>query len=250
VLAAGYRSSDAAYLDYTMRSLSVVQRLIVGGLMVAALGTWSGLVAERRFSELNHSIARAVTLVIAILIGAAAVAAVSAQPLIALVYQRGQFTSAASSAVASVMLVALVGFVAEGISLVLTTALASARHNYLLAAVALGQFTVRLGLDFLLAPRLGALGIALAYSLVMTIALFGVGAIVYRVGLLRPARAESMRALAVVAATLIAAGACLTLGVPGLMAGAIVGVTFAMAWAVMRPVPLNSLRVRETHRAA
>jgi putative peptidoglycan lipid II flippase len=250
VLAAGYRPPDAAYLDYTMRSLSVVQRLIVGGLAFAALGTWSGFVAERRFTELHRSITRSVTLVAAILIGAAAIAAVSAQPLIALIYQRGRFTSADSSAVAAVMIFALIGFVAEGISLVLTTALASTRHNYLLATIALGHFAARLTLDFILAPRLGALGIALAYSLVMTIVLFSVGAIVYRLGLLHPARADAVRALAVVAATAISAGVSLALGIPGLVAGTIVGLTFAFAWSVMRPVPLKALLVHEAHPVA
>lgn len=157
---------DIAAYDYGMRSLRAVQQLIVGGAMLATLGDWSSWHLDQRRKELMHRLVSSVAVLSIAFTLAASIAAVAGRAIVALTYQHGAFTASDTTAVLGVVLFGLPGFCAEGVGLVLTSALAGARYNVALAMLGFANFASRVLLALLLGRMYGALGVAAAYSVI------------------------------------------------------------------------------------
>ena len=85
--------------------------------------------------------------------------------IVGFLYQHGSFTTADTRGVTLLLLIGLPGLFAQGVSLVLTTALSGTRHIGSAIAVGLGNFVLRCALIAILFQAFGVDGIALAYSL-------------------------------------------------------------------------------------
>jgi len=170
-LTALHTPADAARYDYAIRSLRSGQQLLVGGLFLATLGDWSSLVSAGQRARLQHSLAVITGLATLVLLLAASVALVAIHDIVRLVYQHGNFTPTDTNAVATIVLLGLPGFVAESLVLVQSSALAAVKRNDLLAFNGVVRFIGSVILLAALAPRLGANGAAIAYSVTAVVGL-------------------------------------------------------------------------------
>jgi putative peptidoglycan lipid II flippase len=184
-------------------------------------GLFSVAVATVLFPEIARRAARGELPGVAALVGqgmrtiaflllpAAAVSAVMAEPIVRLLYQRGEFTGFDTENVSRTLIAFSVGLVFNGLSLLLTRAFYSLQEPRVPTLVAAGNLLVNLVLDIALL-RYGAAGIA-ASTAVVTVLNAGLLAVLLRrrVGLLggRALITEAARiALAAVLAAVVALG--------------------------------------------
>jgi putative peptidoglycan lipid II flippase len=184
-------------------------------------GLFSVAVATVLFPEIARRAARGELPGVAALVGqgmrtiaflllpAAAVSAVMAEPIVRLLYQRGEFTGFDTENVSRTLVAFSVGLVFNGLSLLLTRAFYSLQEPRVPTLVAAGNLLVNLVLDIALL-RYGAAGIA-ASTAVVTVLNAGLLAVLLRrrVGLLggRALIAEAARiALAAALAAVVALG--------------------------------------------
>jgi len=184
-------------------------------------GLFSVAVATVLFPEIARRAARGELTGVAALVGqgmrtiaflllpAAAVSAVMAEPIVRLLYQRGEFTGFDTENVSRTLIAFSVGLVFNGLSLLLTRAFYSLQEPRVPTLVAAGNLLVNLVLDIALL-RYGAAGIA-ASTAVVTVLNAGLLAVLLRrrVGLLggRALITEAARiALAAVLAAVVALG--------------------------------------------
>jgi putative peptidoglycan lipid II flippase len=165
ISAARISAAGAAQYDYALRSLRAIQQLVLGGVYLAALGDWSASSRRGLGEEMRQSLSTALIIIGNVLIGCSCVALVAGQNAVSVIFQHGQFTAADTAAVTSILLIALPGFWAEGTGLMITSMLLANQRNGVLAALGVANFATRVGLIALFAPRYGAPGVALAYSI-------------------------------------------------------------------------------------
>lgn len=164
VFASVHDPGGAAQLFYATRSLAVVQQLVLGGVLLAAISDWSSMIARDELERLARSVIRTTTITLVAVAFAAAIAIVAGRPLVAAVYEHGQFTASAAVSVTTLLLLALGGFCAESVGLVLTQVLLAARRNGYTLGIGVANVVLRIGLLVSLAQLWGAKGVAVAYS--------------------------------------------------------------------------------------
>lgn len=157
--------SGVAHFNYASRSLGIAQQLLIGGAILAVLGRWSSMASRLAYPALHRAISRTFVAGLIVLASAAAVGLVLAEPLTKLIYQHGEFSATDTAAVAGLIALALPGFLAEGLSSILSQALLATRRSW--AAIALGICNVVLRVAFAvsLAVPFGVKGVAVAYSI-------------------------------------------------------------------------------------
>ena len=153
-------------------------------------GLFSVAVATVLFPEIARRAARGELTGVAALVGqgmrtiaflllpAAAVSAVMAEPIVRLLYQRGEFTGFDTENVSRTLIAFSVGLVFNGLSLLLTRAFYSLQEPRVPTLVAAGNLLVNLVLDIALL-RYGAVGIA-ASTAVVTVLNAGLLAVLLR----------------------------------------------------------------------
>jgi O-antigen/teichoic acid export membrane protein len=160
-----------------------------------------------------------------------------------MVFQRGHFTAYDSDVVVRTLTVALPGFCADGVTLVIVSALAVIRQNGKLAAIGVLSALTRGALLVMLAPRWGALGAAAAYSVAASLFLVVFVLLAARQSLW-PGDVWShiRRGIAVSLGTIgTSALVLLSRGVPAPVGGAVVAVVFIVLFVAFRPIPSRSL---------
>lgn len=168
VMASLHSSAGGAEYNYAIRSLAVAQQLLIGGMVLSSIGQWSLLARRAQVSDLTRSLGRRLMAGGMILSLSAAIAIVAGEQLVALVYQHGNFTSRDTTRVTILLLLAVGGFVAEGLSMILSQSFLAERRNRLAVGFGYGRFLLRVGFVLALAPILGARGVALGYTLAST----------------------------------------------------------------------------------
>lgn len=157
-------ADGVAQFNYALRGLALAQQLLVGGIVLTGLGHWSALAARHELQRVSAAVCRTVSGAFVLLTSAAATGVWLALPLVRLVYQRGAFTAADSTAVAHIVTLGALGFATEGIGLVVSQALVSLRCNAEVIAIGFGNAALRIPIAVLLGDLYGPGGVALAYS--------------------------------------------------------------------------------------
>jgi putative peptidoglycan lipid II flippase len=228
LIAAHASATGGADFNYAYRAIVVVQALIVGGIVAAALPDWSDHVRTEARVTLERSIARTVSMAALALSLAAAVGLVAAEALVRVTFQRGSFTAHDTRVVSAIIIAALVGFVAEGIMLVLSQAILADRRTR--AAIAMGMARTAVVMLFVSIFGLtsGPVGVAIGYSAGNVISLAGEIIYVWRKGILTRRQAHLARStLLVTICTGAAATLLLSVNVPPLLRAAFVLTVFA-----------------------
>lgn len=179
VVAAEHGSGGAASYNYAVRSLTLVQQLLVGGFVLSALGDWSAMSRAQGPEPLRRAVARTAATSTLLLSLAASIAVVTGHNLVALVYQHGAFEGHETEVVTRLLLIALPGFCAEGIGLVISQALIAQRKNSLAVRIGFARFLLQAILILELGRVWGVAGVAAAYSVAALFTLvLQVGAVV------------------------------------------------------------------------
>ena len=199
-------AAGAVQFDYALRGTTVAQQLLIGGLIVAALPDWSGRLQAGR--AIGRDVATTGLIAGLLLVAAAAIGFVAAPVITAAAFERGAFRPADTDAVATLVRWLLLGFVAEGIGLVLIQAIVAAGRNDLALSIGFGRLGIQSAATLLLGIAFGAVGVAAAYSIGLSIASVGILVLARRNGLFAPPRTLALRVLAG-SGTVAAAGAVL-----------------------------------------
>jgi peptidoglycan biosynthesis protein MviN/MurJ (putative lipid II flippase) len=224
-------NGGAAHYNYALRSLAIVQQLLIGGFVLAALGDWSALAREGDAARIRSAVARTVVVAATLLSLAASVAVVAGRDVVTAVYEHGAFHASDTSAVNRLLLIAIVGFWAEGVGLVLSQALIARRRNDVAVGIGLGRFALQGCLIFALGRSWGAPGVAGAYSIAAGVTLVVQAVAARRVLALRRADIGPFGRVSVVGIGTLASAAVVAAvagGVPALAQLACVVTVFAL----------------------
>jgi putative peptidoglycan lipid II flippase len=245
VMASAHSPSGAADYNYAIRSLLVVQQLLIGGCLLSSLGDWSKLANSANDRAFRRSLVSTVTAAGVLLTLAASVALVAAPYLVQVVYGHGAFTTADATSVARLIRFALPGFVAEGVGLIFSQGFLAYRRNGVAISIGLVYFLVRAGLALGLGIRWGAVGVAVAYSVstVIVVSVEAVALVVFTVVRRRDFVLAS-KGVAVAAGTLLTATACMVFAhaVPSSAQACLVVGAFLLLLRALRPLVPGTVR--------
>ena len=192
-------------IDKAFRLYMLPQGMFSVAVATVLFPALSRLAARADHERFRDTVAMGMRQIAFLLVPAAGVSAVLADPIVRIVYQRGEFTPDQTTVVAGALAAFSLGLVFNGWMLMLNRAFFSLQSNWLPTAIALGNLTLNAVLDAAF-YRLGVWGIPLATSLVNVA---GAAALAYalrgRLGRLGiGAIADSL--VRVVAASAVAAG--------------------------------------------
>ena len=154
-----------AAIDKAFRLYMLPQGMFSVAVTVVLFPTLSRLAARGDAPGLRRSLDGGIRQIAFLLIPSALVTIVLAEPIVRLVYQRGEFTSADTTVVAQCLQAFSIGLVFNGWMLILTRGFYAVQTNWLPTAVALGVVGLNAVFDALF-YRLGVWGIPLATSVV------------------------------------------------------------------------------------
>ena len=154
-----------AAIDKAFRLYMLPQGMFSVAVTVVLFPTLSRLAARGDAPGLRRSLDGGIRQIAFLLIPSALVTIVLAEPIVRLVYQRGEFTSADTTVVAQCLQAFSIGLVFNGWMLILTRGFYAVQTNWLPTDVALGVVGLNAVFDALF-YRLGIWGIPLATSVV------------------------------------------------------------------------------------
>jgi putative peptidoglycan lipid II flippase len=171
-MAATLGIGSVSILNYGTRLAGVLMAIGPAALSVAVLPRFSEMAAEREWDTLRRSVARALAWA-TLAAGAMAVLFIlSSELFVRWTLERGAFTAADTSAVATVQAWSLVQMpFVVGIA-ILIRVLAALKMNRVLLPISAGALVANLGLSYVLMKQLGVAGISLGASLAQA-AMFG-----------------------------------------------------------------------------
>jgi putative peptidoglycan lipid II flippase len=152
-------------IDKAFRLYMLPQGMFSVAVTVVLFPALSRLAARADTDGFRDTVGMGVRQIGFLLIPAGAVSAALAEPIVRLVYQRGQFTPHQTTVVAGALAAFSLGLVFNGWMLILTRAFFSLQSNWVPTAVALGNLVLNAALDAAFYP-VGVWGIPFATSLV------------------------------------------------------------------------------------
>jgi putative peptidoglycan lipid II flippase len=153
-----------AAIDKAFRLYMLPQGMFAVAVTTVLFPTLSRLSARRDMAGFGRTLDMGLRQVAFLLVPAGLVAATLAAPIVRLVYERGEFTSADTTVVAGALAAFSVGLVFNGWMLLFNRSFYSLQANWIPTAVATGTLTLNVVLDIAL-YRVGVWGIPLATSL-------------------------------------------------------------------------------------
>jgi len=174
---------SVAHLGYAWRMSSAVLMITVGGLSVVAFPSFAEHWSAGRQTEFRTEVASAVRCLIAILVPIGFALTFYSEPLIANLFQRGEFTAADSRAVGRLLTLYVGMIVGAGIGEITSKVFYSLSDTRTPTLLGVGSFSVGLVLKIVFVKPFGAAAIVAATSFYFVLsALFAVVLIVRRFG--------------------------------------------------------------------
>jgi putative peptidoglycan lipid II flippase len=192
-------------IDKAFRVYMLPQGMFSVAVATVLFPSLARLASRGDLDGFRQTVSRGLRLITFLLIPASVVCAVLAEPIVRLLYQRGQFTSHQTTVVAGALAAFSLGLTFNGTMLMLNRAFFSLQSNWIPTAIALGNLGVNAALDAAF-YHLGVWGIPLSTSFVNiagTLALF--------VLLRRRIGSAGLGSFVVVAARVLVASALLAL---------------------------------------
>lgn len=236
VMASSQEAGGAAAFNYALRSLAVVQQLLLGGWILASLGDWARLARDRDRLAFRASFRRTFSGATIVLVLAASLGLIFARPFVAAVFQRGSFTAADSKLVGVLLVLALPGFCAEGLTLVLSQALLAHRRNTVAIFIGFSSVCLRVSCAYIAGVHWGARGVAVGYSIAASTILIAELVASAALGLVAmPDFSAMTRGAFVATGTALSAVILQRLGTTSAVAGALVFACFLGLVVAIRP---------------
>jgi putative peptidoglycan lipid II flippase len=157
--------SNISYLGYALKIITLLLLVLTQGISTTILPRMSEQSAAREIEGLRETISKGLRAMILIATPVTLALLLARAEIVRLVFERGDFTSQTTAAVAQA-LVAYLGFFVVGIlSVPVVNALYSLQKTALVAAIGIAGFTLYVFMAFFLSSRLSYPGIALAVSM-------------------------------------------------------------------------------------
>jgi putative peptidoglycan lipid II flippase len=164
MLAVGLGPGAVSHLEYASRLLIIPGVLFDGALAPLLLARWTETITRSGSTPSRRAVLRSVGRGVGLAAGCGAALAVSAGPLVHLLLGHGRFGTADEVAVASLLRVLSIAFVATMGALLLERYYLAAVRNRALAALSLARAGVRVATVVLLLPSLGLLAFGVGYA--------------------------------------------------------------------------------------
>jgi putative peptidoglycan lipid II flippase len=170
-IAAMLASGSVAALNYGTRLTAVL--LAVGPIAVATaiLPHFSKLTVSEDPEHVRHSLRSYAVIILAVTLPVIGLLVFFSEPLIRLVFQRGQFTGAATGVVATVQRYSLLTIPPAMVTALVLRLVSSLKMNHLLLRAGALSVGLNLALDLILTRWMGVAGIALSAAVVQFVTL-------------------------------------------------------------------------------
>jgi putative peptidoglycan lipid II flippase len=162
-------------INYAFRIYMLPQGIFSVAIATVLFTSLSRLAARGDIEAFRHTVGIGLRQIAFTLVPASVLSAVLAEPIVRLVYQRGQFSSTQTSVVAGALAAFSAGLVFNGAMLLLNRAFFSLQSNWVPTLVALGNLGVNAALDAAF-YRFGVWGIPLSTAVVNVV---GTAALIY-----------------------------------------------------------------------
>ena len=159
-------SGGVAALNYGTRLAAVLIAIGPGAVATAILPHFSKRTVSQDWQHLRRSLRGYAVIVIAAALPVTAVLIAYSAPLTRVLFERGQFTGAATEAVAAVQRYSLLAIPPAMVMALVLRLISSLKANHLLWRAAVLSITLNLALDIVLSRWMGVAGIALTGAVV------------------------------------------------------------------------------------
>ena len=165
LVATHHSQSAAGDLGFAFRLFMLPQGLFSVAVSTVLFPELARAAGGRDIPELARIVARGSRAIVFLLLPAAVISMVLAEPIVRLLYQHGQFDAADTTRVSAALVTFSLGLIGNGLSLLLTRAFFSLQEPRVPTLVAVVNLVLNLILDLALL-RYGAAGIALSTAIV------------------------------------------------------------------------------------
>jgi len=169
-LASRFGDGPVSYLQYAFRLVQLPNSIVAGAVGTAALAGLSTLVAAGRRDKLPGALGEAITLNSFLILPASVGLFMLADPIISLLYERGEFSPEAARATASVLRMYAIATWGIGMHRVLLPCYYAIGHPWYAMSVALGTMAAKLPIALVLVYTLGLgfIGLPLSHGVLVT----------------------------------------------------------------------------------
>ena len=165
VLATGEGTGAVTFLDLAFRLMYLPIGLFGVSIATAATPAISRLVAEGDFGRIRSTLAGALSLMLLLNVPATLGLMVLAQPIVAVIFEHGQFTAADTAATAAALQFYAVGLVGYSIVRIVSPTFYALRKSWIPVMVSAGSVIINVALNVWLVSLMGYRGLALGTSL-------------------------------------------------------------------------------------
>ncbi len=165
MLATSAGTGAVTYLDLAFRLMYLPIGLFGVSIAAASTPAISRLVAEGNFNRIRSTLADAIKLMMLLNVPATLGLIVLAQPIVAVIFERGRFTAADTMATASALQFYALGLVGYSVVRIVSPTFYSLHKSRIPVMVSMASVAVNVGLNWWLVGRLGFRGLALGTSI-------------------------------------------------------------------------------------
>ena len=165
ILATGEGTGAVSWLDFAFRLMYLPIGLFGVSIATAATPAISRMVAERDFARIRSTLANAIGLMLLLNLPATIGLIVLARPIVAVIFQRGNFTAADSIATAAALQLYAIGLIGYSIVRIISPTFYAVGRSRIPVMVSAGSVVVNIILNVTLVRTLGYRGLALGTSI-------------------------------------------------------------------------------------
>jgi putative peptidoglycan lipid II flippase len=165
VLATGEGTGAVSWLDFAFRLMYLPIGLFGVSIATAATPAISRMVAEKNFDRIRSTLANALGLMLLLNLPATIGLMVLAQPIVAVIFEHGEFTPADTLATAAALQLYAIGLIGYSVVRIISPTFYALGRSRIPVMVSAGSVIVNVVLNVMLVRRMGYQGLALGTSI-------------------------------------------------------------------------------------
>ena len=173
-------SGSVSALSYANKFVALLLGIGTMALGTAVLPYFSKLAAQSDWKALRHTLRTYIGLIVLVTIPVVGACIFLSKPLVALLFQRGNFSPADTENVAWIQAMYLLQVPCYTLTILFVRMISSLQANHVLLWGTILSFTVNITFDYVLMQYMGAAGIALSTSIVYTVLSCFLGFVLWR----------------------------------------------------------------------
>jgi putative peptidoglycan lipid II flippase len=165
VLATGQGTGAVSWLDFAFRLMYLPIGLFGVSIATAATPAISRMVADQDFARIRSTLANALGLMLFLNVPATLGLIILAQPIVAVIFERGEFTAADTAATAAALQYYAIGLVGYSVVRIISPTFYALQRSRVPVMVSAGSVLVNVALNLALVRVMGYRGLALGTSI-------------------------------------------------------------------------------------